>query len=576
MSCFLQNKKQTKTKNKRKEREMKTRYVLLTALSALLVGAGANAATDLKVATQAYTDSHLASKDIATPTAEATGKVVTYNGTKFDYTDKGAVMPNGTADKQMLKWDATNSKWVAETGLSAGEAIEIKEDGSVNVKYDGTAVQKNGSNQLTVPEMTGVTSSTGPVGKAGLVPAPDRGNDDWVKFLRGDGTWAADRNTTYQAGAGLSQTGEGENLGLNVNVDNQTIIINDQDQLAVVPAAPYTAGDGIDITDNEVSVKKDTTVTNNALNVDATKGVSVKYDGSTVKSGTDGLFLDIDNNTITVDTNTGKLKAAQVDISGKADVATTLTGYGITDAYTKTETDSAITTKVDALNAEKSGSDAGVTVTVKEVKGLIDTVSVDVAEGAFVSDLDATVSQAAGNDGLALEVVEEDGKLKTVTGSIAANTYDAHGAASTAETNAKAYTDTEIQKLDATESQTAAAANGWLNLEVKEEDGVITSVAGSIAAETYDAYGAAADVQGDTETTVAGLESNVGDITTLTTNDTSSTVAAINELKTAADGKITKPMANCTTGHMCALVQSVDASGNATESWVDLTNPYAL
>lgn len=58
-----------------------------------------------------------------------------------------------------------------------------------------------------------------------------------------------------------------------------------------------------------------------------------------------------------------------------------------------------------------------------------------------VENLDATVSQSAGNDGLALQVVEADGVLTSVTGSIAANTYDAYGAAATAESNANTYTD---------------------------------------------------------------------------------------------------------------------------------------
>ncbi|WP_288752844.1 hypothetical protein, partial [uncultured Phascolarctobacterium sp.] len=37
----------------------------------------------------------------------------------------------------------------------------------------------------------------------------------------------------------------------------------------------------------------------------------------------------------------------QTDVAGKADAATTLTGYGITDAYTKTETDTAVGKKAD-------------------------------------------------------------------------------------------------------------------------------------------------------------------------------------------------------------------------------------
>ena len=54
---------------------------------------------------------------------------------------------------------------------------------------------------------------------------------------------------------------------------------------------------------------------------------------------------------------------------------------------------------------------------------------------AVVEGLDATVTKTAGNDGLALEVVQENGVLKSVTGSIAANTYDAHGAAALVQGN---------------------------------------------------------------------------------------------------------------------------------------------
>ena len=45
-------------------------------------------------------------------------------------------------------------------------------------------------------------------------------------------------------------------------------------------------------------------------------------------------------------TNDSGFLTEHQDISGKADKATTLDGYGITDAYTKTETDSAIATAV--------------------------------------------------------------------------------------------------------------------------------------------------------------------------------------------------------------------------------------
>lgn len=46
-----------------------------------------------------------------------------------------------------------------------------------------------------------------------------------------------------------------------------------------------------------------------------------------------------------------------------------------------------------------------------------------------IEALDATKSQTAGTDGLALSITEVDGKITAISGSIAANTYDASGAA---------------------------------------------------------------------------------------------------------------------------------------------------
>lgn len=48
---------------------------------------------------------------------------------------------------------------------------------------------------------------------------------------------------------------------------------------------------------------------------------------------------------------------------------------------------------------------------------------------AAIEALDAEVAQVAGADGLALKVTEVDGKITAIEGSIAANTYDSYGAA---------------------------------------------------------------------------------------------------------------------------------------------------
>lgn len=78
----------------------------------------------------------------------------------------------------------------------------------------------------------------------------------------------------------------------------------------------------------------------------------------------------------------------------------------------------------------------------------------------------------------------------------ASNAYDAAGMASTAESNAKSYTDAEIQKLDADVSSTAVEAGKGIKVQVVETDGKVTSVAVSgDYSETYDAKGSASDAE---------------------------------------------------------------------------------
>ncbi len=85
---------------------------------------------------------------------------------------------------------------------------------------------------------------------------------------------------------------------------------------------------------------------------------------------------------------------------------------------------------VDGQVIDFSGADT-------RLKSLEDTVSgltgasggIQGAITAAINGLDSTKNQAAGADGLALEVVQENGLIKSISGSIAAGTYDAAGAA---------------------------------------------------------------------------------------------------------------------------------------------------
>lgn len=75
-----------------------------------------------------------------------------------------------------------------------------------------------------------------------------------------------------------------------------------------------------------------------------------------------------------------------------------------------------------------------------------------------IAGLDAEITQTAGADGLALHIKEVDGVITEFSGSIAANTYDAYGSAAQALTDAKAHSDANL-----------AAAKKYTDEEVAKE-----------------------------------------------------------------------------------------------------------
>ena len=107
----------------------------------------------------------------------------------------------------------------------------------------------------------------------------------------------------------------------------------------------------------------------------------------------------------------------------------------------------------------------------------------------------------------------------------------------TAITNLDTTINGKIQALDANVSQTAGADG--LALNIVEVDGVITSISGSIAAETYDAYGAAKLVQGETTHTVAEAYALADAAQTADEVNTAITdhIAALDNTDAAVDGE---------------------------------------
>ncbi len=152
---------------------------------------------------------------------------------------------------------------VPGVNYTAGDGIDITND---EISVDDTYVQKKltaGSNiqingttisatDTTYSDFVGTDGQT--AGTAGLVPAPATTDDG--EFLKADGTWATPPGTTYTAGTGIDITNntiaidntvvqEKLTAGSNISISNGTISATD---------TTYTAGDGIAISaQNEIS-----------------------------------------------------------------------------------------------------------------------------------------------------------------------------------------------------------------------------------------------------------------------------------------------------------------------------------
>lgn len=158
-----------------------------------------------------------------------------------------------------------------------------------------------------------------------------------------------------------------------------------------------------------------------------------------------------------IDVYTHATGATQVQINvSNNEISATLVDGGVTTA--KLGASSVTTVKIADKNVTKAKLSASLQASIDNadaVPALTDRVSdleskitavdsIDTTIQTKLNTLDSTRTQTAGTDGLALSITQENGVITKISGSIAADTYDAHGAASTAETNAKAYTDSAL------------------------------------------------------------------------------------------------------------------------------------
>ena len=149
----------------------------------------------------------------------------------------------------------------------------------------------------------------------------------------------------------------------------------------------------------------------------------------------------------------------------------------VEDRMTTAESD------IDKLEGTVGDSSSGLVKDVADLKAAVGAGgSVADAITNAINGLDSTKNQVAGADGLALEVVQENGIIKSISGSIAANTYDAYGSASAVEGKLNSYKTTNDAAVQAAQAA-ADKAQGDVDQEILDRQAAISSLKMTAAVE---------------------------------------------------------------------------------------------
>ena len=205
-------------------------------------------------------------------------KTDTYTQQEVNSLINTITIPTKTSDLTNDGEDGT-STYVEASDLT-GYQEKLVAGTNISIASDGKTIS---ATDTTYSDFTGATAQD--AGVHGLVPAPAAGDED--KVLKGDGTWGAVA-APYTAGTGIDITNNVISADTTV-LATQTDLSSKQDTL--------TAGDAIDITSNVISVEADS-----ALDVSSTKPVQNSVItaalGNKQDTLTAGSNIQINNNTI--------------------------------------------------------------------------------------------------------------------------------------------------------------------------------------------------------------------------------------------------------------------------------------
>lgn len=141
---------------------------------------------------------------------------------------------------------------------------------------------------------------------------------------------------------------------------------------------------------------------------------------------------------------------------------------------------------IDQLEATVGDNSSGLVKDVADLKAAVgEGGSVADAITGAINGLDTPeggVSQAAGADGLALNVVQENGVITSISGSIAAETYDAYGSASAVEGKLNTYKTTNDAAVKVAK-EAADAAQADVDQEILDRQAAIAGLKMTAAVE---------------------------------------------------------------------------------------------
>lgn len=228
-------------------------------------------------------------------------------------------------------------------------------------------------------------------------------------------------------------------------------------------------------------------------------------------------------------------------IAGKADKATTLAGYGITDGATKTELTEGLAGKVDNADITDMQVKTNLTTTLSgtstdtqypSAKAVWDTIQVETSDIASSGELSALQGR----------VTTAEGEIDTLQTQMAgkANTADLGDLATLDAVGSAQITDGSVATADiADKAVTEAKLSDTVNASLDKADTALQAadLADYVTKTAADAAYADIATEGVASTASTNAQSaltNIGTLSELTTEAKTNTVAAINEVATEA------------------------------------------